>query len=248
MHWVDPQFPPLLKGHGVDPPAAPLSEACRRVRVGELGAGDIVFSRSSARAALAIVLEPEVALARALQMAPLLMVALGDCLGSLGPPQLAVQYRWPRVVLLNGTPAGEVRIAVPRVPASQVPNWLVVGVDLAIADPEGERRDWSQTSLAEAAGSGITAGEVLRSLAAHFLHWINTWQDTGFRKVRDQWLLRAEGCLLMGAQDEGKGRGAQVIGLEENCDLLRRTAAGKVERHAFIEHVERMEGEEPQGI
>ena len=43
-------------------------DACRLAQSRQLGAGDVVWSRNTARAELAIVLEPEVALERALQM------------------------------------------------------------------------------------------------------------------------------------------------------------------------------------
>ena len=122
MHLEDPQFPPMLKGHAVKAPAKPFAQACRLAQAGELGAGDVVWSRNAGRAQLAIVLEPEVALERALQMGPLLMVALGDCLGSLCPPKVAVQYRWPGGILLNGSVAGEVRVAAPRVAAERDPR------------------------------------------------------------------------------------------------------------------------------
>jgi hypothetical protein len=71
------------------------------------------------------VLEPEVRLERALQMAPLMMVALGDCIGSLAPPKVAIHYRWPNGILLNGSMAGEVRLGAPNVPADAIPDWLV---------------------------------------------------------------------------------------------------------------------------
>ena len=153
----------------------------------------MVWSRNTGRAELAVVLEPEVALERALQMGPLLMVALGDCLGSLCPPKVAVQYRWPGGILLNGALAGEVRLAAPRVPASEIPAWLVVGAELDIAAPREDRQEWSRTSLGEEAGPDITRTDILQSLAAHFLTWLNTWQEEGFRPVHDQWLFRAEG-------------------------------------------------------
>jgi BirA family transcriptional regulator, biotin operon repressor / biotin---[acetyl-CoA-carboxylase] ligase len=239
VRLADPQFPPLLKGHALAPRRAPFAEACRRARAHELGAAEVVWSRSTTRAACAIVLEPEVSLATALQMAPLLMVALGDCLGTLCPPQVAVEYRWPRGILLNGTSLGEVRIAAPRVPASEVPNWLVVGAEIAIAAPPGERRDWSTTSLAEEAGGGITRSDVLRSLAAHFLTWLNTWQERGFPPVHAHWLLRAEGRLRpVRMADRGGDLEGQVIGLSDNGDLRLRDGLGKVHGLAFIDHVE----------
>jgi len=242
MHLEDPQFPPLLKGHAVRAPVKPLAHALRLVRARKLGAGDVVWSRNTGRAELAIVLEPEVALERALQMGPLLMVALGDCLGSLCPPKVAVQYRWPRGILLNGSIAGEVRMAAPRVPLGTVPEWLVVGADLDLAAPREERQDWSRTSLSEEAGPDITRTDILQSVTAHFLTWLNTWQEEGFRPVHDQWLFRAEGrekpaVVAHGAEDiEGR-----VRGLDECANLLLETGSGKVRCLAFIDNVDLIE-------
>jgi biotin-(acetyl-CoA carboxylase) ligase len=237
MHLPDPAFPPLLKGHAFKAPHKPFSEACRRAEAQELGAGDVVWSRNTARAELAIILEPEVALERALQMAPLLMVALGDCVGALCPPKIAVHYRWPGTVLLNGSAAGEVRIAAPSVPLSETPPWLVVGAELAIAAQE-ERRDWSSTTLAEEAGPEITRTDVLQSLTAHFLTWLNTWQEEGFRPVHDQWLFRAEGreAPITLAQN-GETIDGLVLGLDEAANLLLKTSAGQVRCLRFLDRM-----------
>jgi biotin-(acetyl-CoA carboxylase) ligase len=236
MHLEDPQFPPLLKGHAVRAPRKPFAEACRLVQARKLGAGDVVWSRNTGRAEFAVVLEPEVALERALQMGPLLMVALGDCLGSLCPPKVAIQYRWPRGILLNGAMAGEVRIAAARVPAVEIPAWLVVGAELDIAAPREDRQEWSKTSLSEEAGSEITRTDILHSLAAHFLTRLHTWQDEGFRPVHDEWLFRAEGREAPIAVAHGGERvEGQILGLDESANLLLRTAAGKVRSLAYID-------------
>ncbi len=238
MHLADPDFPPLLKGHAVKAPLKPFAEACRRAQAHELGAGDVVWSRNTARAEAAIVLEPEVPLECALQMAPLLMVALGDCLGSLCPPKVAVQYRWPRGILLNGCVAGEVRIGCPRVGLAEQPEWLVVGAALEIAAQE-ERNDWTTTTLAEEAGPEITRTDVLQSLAAHFLAQLNTWHDEGFRTAHDLWLFRAEGreapvaVVHAGERIEGL-----VLGLDESANLLLKSAAGPVRSLSFLDYVE----------
>jgi biotin-(acetyl-CoA carboxylase) ligase len=237
MQLPDPAFPPLLTGHPVEPPLAPLAEACRRLETQELGAADVVWSRDPTRAAMAIVLEPDVALERAVQMAPLMMVALGDCIGSLCPPKVAVHYRWPATILLNGSAAGEVRIAAASTADERPPPWLVVGVSLAIAADE-DRRDWSSTSLAEEAGPDITRTDVLQSLAAHFLAWLNIWQEDGFRPVHDRWLFRAEGreepASVVNGAETIKG---QVLGLDEGANLLIKPSAGGVRTLRFADHV-----------
>lgn len=236
----------MLKGHPVKAPRQPFAHACRLAQKGELGAGDLVWSRNTGRAQLAIVLEPEVALERAVQMGPLMMVALGDSLGSLCPPKVAVQYRWPGSLLLNGSVAGEVRLAAPHVAADAVPTWLVVGADLDIAAPRKERQDWSTTSLSEEAGPGITRTDILESLAAHFLTHLNTWHDEGFRPVHDHWLFRAEGreAPIVMAHGSGNLEG-QVLGLDESAGLLIRTADGKVRSLAFLDSVDLVEPATP---
>lgn len=246
MHLEDPQFPPLLKGHPVKSPVQPLAHACRLAQSGKLGAGDVVWSRNTARAQLAIVLEPEVVLERALQMGPLVMVALGDCLGSLCPPKVAVQYRWPGGILLNGALAGEVRVAAPRAAGGAIPRWLAVGVDLDLAAPHDERREWSRTSLAEEAGPGITRTDVIQSLAAHFLARVNAWEEEGFRPAHDYWLFRAEGrdapVTVVHAGRTVQGR---VMGLDEGANLLLGTEEGKVQSLAFIDSVQLIGREAP---
>jgi BirA family transcriptional regulator, biotin operon repressor / biotin---[acetyl-CoA-carboxylase] ligase len=241
MHLEDPQFPPLLEGHAVKAPKRPFAEACRLAGARKLGAGDVVWSRNTGRAEFAVVLEPDVALERALQMGPLLMVALGDCLGSLCPPKVAVQYRWPGGILLNGALAGEVRLAAARVPADAIPAWLVVGSELDIAAPREDRRDWSKTSLSEEAGPDITRTDILQSLAAHFLTRLHTWQDEGFRPVHDEWLFRAEGREApIAVARGGENVEGQVLGLDESANLLLKTSAGKVRSLAYIDSADLM--------
>lgn len=239
MHIADPQFPPLLKGHAVKAPAKPFAEACRLAQSKELGAGDLIWSRNAARAEIAIILEPEVPLERALQMGPLLMVALGDCLGTLCPPKVAIQYRWPGAIMLNGVEAGEVRIAAPRTAAGEQPEWLVVGANLDLRAPKDERQEWSRTSLEEEGGAGITRTDVLQSTAAHFLTWLNTWEEEGFRPVHDQWLFRALGreepVAISHAGERIEGR---VVGLDESAGLMLEAADGKVRSLPFMDCVE----------
>lgn len=242
MHLEDPLFPPLLKGHAVKSPVEPMAHACRLARTGKLGAGDVVWSRNAGRAEVAIVLEPEVALARALQMGPLLMVAVGDCLGTLCPPKVAIQYRWPGGILVNGAIAGEVRIAAPRASIETVPEWLVIGATLDIAAPRAEREDWSRTSLSEEAGGTITRTNILQSLSAHFLTWLNIWNEDGFRPVHDQWLFRAEGREApVGFAHEGARVAGRVLGLDEGANLLVKTDGGQVCSLPFLDYADLFE-------
>jgi biotin-(acetyl-CoA carboxylase) ligase len=245
MSLADPCFPPLLTGHPVNPPGDPFKHACRGAARRDLGAADVVWSRGSTRADLAIVLEPEVPLECALQMAPLMMVAAGDCLAALCPPPVAVQYRWPLDILLSGLPIGVVRIAAPRGPLDQAPAWLVVGVKLSIAGKrKGDRQREPQTvPIGEIVGSQISRTDVLQSLAAHFLTWLDIWHDEGFRPVHDHWLFRAVGReapvrIVQGAASvEGL-----VLGLDEAANLMIKPGTEPVRGLPFLPHVELLEG------
>ena len=240
MHLEDPRFPPMLKGHAVKAPKRAFAEACRGAQARRLGAGDLVWSRNTARAEMAVVLEPEVELVKALQMGPLMMVALGDSLGSLCPPKVAIMYRWPHGVVLNGALAGEVRLGAPRVAADATPQWLVVGLALQLAAAhDGDVTDFVNTSLAEEGGGEITRTDILQSVSAHFLTWLNIWQDDGFRPVHDQWLFRAEGREKpITVSHAGEAVEGLVLGLDEATNLLLKPAEGKVHSLPMLQAIE----------
>ena len=63
----EPTFPPLFNGKRVEADDDPVPFACRAAADGEAGAGDVFWSASEARLSLALVVEPEVPAARALE-------------------------------------------------------------------------------------------------------------------------------------------------------------------------------------
>lgn len=227
MHIPDPVFPPLLGGHAVRAPQRPFEHACREAGRGTLGAGDLVWSRSTSRAECAIVLEPEVPLATALQMNALAQVALADSLGALLPPAVGVLHRWPGTILVNAASAGEVRLASPSATMDAIPDWLVVGVSLRLVHDVKDKEPGelpSQTALSEEGGGDITRTDLLQSFAAHFLTWLNTWQDEGFRPVHESWMARAEAPMQI---ERGQSRrSVEVLGLDEEGGLIVRSDTG----------------------
>ena len=104
----DPHLPPMFSGHSVKAPDRAFAVACAGAANGKFGAADFIWARNHATAECALVLEPDVDFARALQMAPLMEVALAEALGSVCPPQVAVEFRWPGFILVNGGLAGRV--------------------------------------------------------------------------------------------------------------------------------------------
>ncbi len=248
MHLPDPVFPPLLAGHAVKAPQRPFAYACRHVARGTLGAGDLVWSRDTGRAECAIILEPEVRLGTALQMNALVQVALADSLGALLPPAIGVHHRWPGTILVNGAECGEVQVAVSAAERDLVPDWLVVGMRLRLVhdtpDKEpGELPD--QTALFEEGGGEITRSELLQSFSAHFLSWLNTWQDDGFRPVHDSWMARAEaGGKAMAIEHNGTRQVVHVLGLDEEGGLIIRPDSGPARALPLIDAVV-VHGREP---
>lgn len=177
----------------------------------------MVWSRDTAAADFAIVLEPEVPLAVAAHMILLAEVALGDSLGALCPPQVGVGYRWPGVILINGAEAGQVCAAVAPIDAgggdTQLPAWLAIGVRVQLRPDrrDGEPGEKPNITCLDEEGCDLTRSQIIGSFARHFLTWLNIWTDDGFRPVRAAWsprLFRPDG----GAPAELDANGDLVIG------------------------------------
>lgn len=246
MHMPDPQFPPLLTGHGIKGAEPAFETACAGAAAGRFGAGDVVWSRNVWCLDLALVLEPEVPLAGAVQMVPLAMVAAADSIGSLLPPQVGLTFSWPVTLRLNGAVAGAVRAGVPPGVSSQdVPPWLVVGLWLRhlrrSEDPEpGEAPDI--TWLSEEGGQELTRTELIESYCRHFLTWLHLWQTGGFRPVHEAWLFRAEGRRSTIAVETPDGTRVEgdFLGLDEGGNLLVKDQGGLVRSLHLVDWVERL--------
>jgi BirA family biotin operon repressor/biotin-[acetyl-CoA-carboxylase] ligase len=158
------------------------------------------------------------------QMGPLMQVALADCLGALLPPRIAVHFRWPATLLINGARAGETWIRGAPARRDDVPAWLVVGFSLWLVHDFGGKEPGEaagETSLAEEGAGELTRTDILQSFAAHFLTWLNIWQDDGFRPVQDSWIGRAEGreASTEIVQSEERIHGL-VLGLDDDAGLI----------------------------
>lgn len=245
MDMPDPTFPPLLTGYDVKAGESAFRTACRRASAGELGAGDLVWSRGSACIEVAVVLEPEVGMETAVQMLPLFMVGLGDCLGSITPPQVGVTFIWPDIVCVNGGRAGQVRAAAAKTDGeNDIPRWMVIGLEVAHQrrpdDPEpGEVPD--RTWLSEEGCAELTPSEIIESYSRHCLTWINTWNDDGFRPVHDSWMFRAERRDQEITIDyRGETLSGAFLGLDDNGNLLLREPGGETRLLLLSDYFERL--------
>jgi BirA family transcriptional regulator, biotin operon repressor / biotin---[acetyl-CoA-carboxylase] ligase len=239
MLLPDPKFPPLLRGYAIKAPLKAHDEACRLVSLGTLGAGDLVWSRNLSQAQCALILEPDVSRAQSQQMAPLAMVALAEALGSLCPPELAVEFRWPDQIYLNGGDAGRMTMTAPDGLPDEMPPWIVIALDIALAARDHEREPGLErdiTALAEEGAGDVTRTAILEQFAACMLAWLDTWSNGGFRPIHDQWLFRAIG-RGGGFHFENAATPTTVLGLDEAAGLLVKISSGEHAVLPFAVHV-----------
>lgn len=240
---LEPEFPPLLSGRRIIEGQAALKGAVDGARNRSLGAGDVLWDDNPARVELAIVLEPDVPLIKAVQMLPLAMAAAGDCIGVLSPPQVGVMFRWPGGLLVNGALAGSITLVSDDCGSGAVPDWMVIGIDVRLrhdADgvEPGHHRDI--TSLAEEGCDELTNVQLIESYTRHFLTWLNLWQDDGFRAVHGGFLERLEGQddpVVLDTAEAGDGP-VLVVGLDEDGNLLIRKHDGTTSALQLLDAVE----------
>ncbi len=208
-----PQLPPVYSLKPLEPGQNPFERALASAAVGEGEAGDFFWSQRLDRIEIALVLEPDSPLTESLTMLPLAMVAFGDALGAVAPPVVAVHFRWPDAVEVNGGFVGGFRIASAEVAGEdEVPDWLVVGFGIAVQmdlSDEAPGARVHETTLYDEGCGEVTVDELTESFGRHFLTWINRWQDEGFEPVRLAWLAR----LKQDKDAEGK-----VIGPKRDLD------------------------------
>lgn len=247
MTMADPVFPPLICGHAADTGAIPVQVALSRALAGELGAGDLVWSRAEHKADFAIVLEPEIDAAGTLAMVPLMMVAVADALGAIGPPNLALTFAWPAAIRANGAGLGGVKMEFPHGTRHDVvPSFAVIGVELAISWPAGAGREpghMTATTVLHEEGCGdLDRTMIIEACARHFLSWLDAWQAEGFRAVHEHWMLRGPGIgETVRAGVKGREVEGEVIGLDENGGILLRT--GKATRLISLADARQLPGD-----
>ncbi len=224
-----PALPPAYRLVLVATDDAPFDAAREACATGE--DGDFFWSARPDRLDCAILLHPDLPAARADILAYVALVGLGDAVGAQAPPAIAVTFRWPDTLLVNGAVAGGIRIATAATPSADViPAWQVLGITVALhgdkADPSpGDRPE--VTTLYDEGATEVSAASLAESLSRHLLTWIHRWQEEGFAPISESWLARAEGYQKdvdwSLADDQASGR---FIGLDEDGGALLAATAG----------------------
>lgn len=217
-----PQFPPLLTGlavAGLDP----FEQACHEAARG-VDAGLVLYDIRPDLLRAAIVLAPEVPLAKAMAMLPVCQIGLQNALGVLAPPEVAVHLDWSGAVRVNGAVCGGFRVAANQNDPAEQPDWMVLGFDLILfhtIDDPGKTPD--VTSLYNEGCADILPGDLLESWARHTLNWIARWEEEGPQPVHREWAGLLYG---LGEPIRQNGETGTFLGLDENFGMLLRSEGG----------------------
>ncbi len=219
-------LPPLLLARPLLAPRTDaLAAAVAACRQGGDEVGAVFAAASDSRLSMAVVLGPEVAPRRCWEMLFLAAVAFGDAVGALAPPELAVHYRWPDRIVVNGAEAGRVRLAMTEeLDETGAPLWLVLGLDCAIR-PEADGPEpgvyLDRTTLFSEGAVEESVQDWAEAFSRHLLVWIHTWEESGFRRIHEIWWGRHDPKSERFSWQEGDGevRG-KPVGLDEHGSLL----------------------------
>ena len=223
-------LPPLFKAHALPANENPIAQA-RTAAIEGVESGALFYCDRPDRLEMALVLAPEGSLRESLSVAYVMMLAIGDALGSTLPPQISVLHGWPDRILLNEAQAGAIALFAPDdIDLQGQPGWLIAAVTLDVmGDPSdlnpGEKI--ATTSLYEEGVAGVKPSEIIAAFARHFLSWLHRWEHEGLSALAPFWEGRALGYDAPAAFPGCDGPiGARLKRLQENGDLEVETVNG----------------------
>ncbi|MBE1296391.1 MAG: DUF4444 domain-containing protein [Rhodobacteraceae bacterium] len=212
-------FPPLMSGEAVTGLEDPFETACKRAVLG-CDAGLVVYNLAPDTVRAALVFAPEVPLAQAMAMLPTCGVGFQNALGALAPPEVAVHLEWNGAIRINGARCGTLRAAASTADPAEVPDWLVIGLELPLWPADGDGGDSpDQTALYAEGCADVEAPALIESWARHCLHWINRWEEEGAKHLHADWRELAHG---IGEPVQEGGLSGTFLGIDEAFGMLLR--------------------------
>lgn len=191
---------------------------------GEQGAGTLVWTRRFDLVEVAVVLEPEEALATARRALLAGVNAAADALAAHCPPEKPIIIAWPDTLMLDGGLIGGLRLAwPPGAREDAVPDWLVLGLMMRLMMHAGTvSRD--RTSLEAEGFDMLDPATLIASFTRHLMVHFEAWRETGFNGIGADYLARL-------SPEKGTRRG-----IDANGDLLihRTGRSGPAERRPLL--------------
>jgi biotin-(acetyl-CoA carboxylase) ligase len=181
-------------------------------------AGLVCYDIQPERLRAAMVFAPEVPLREAAIMLPLCGVGFQNALGALAPPEVSLHLEWSGAVRLNGAVCGHLRLAAEPSDPAAVPDWLVVGLELALWDPTEETGLTPEITTLYAEGcSEVDPSLLIEAWVRHTLVWLNRWLDDGVRPLFAEWKGLAHG---LNEQTQLDTREGVFLGVDESFGML----------------------------
>jgi biotin-(acetyl-CoA carboxylase) ligase len=168
--------------------------AYARAHAEELGAGTLVFVGRFDLAEFAVVLEPEEPFASARLAFYAGMVALGDALAALAPPEKPITFAWPDAIYIDRGLIGGGQLAWPeRTRESDVPDWLVFGAAIRTVSVNNDSGLYPLATALEDEGFGEAGSErLVEGFSRHLMVAIDRWRERGFAAIAQDYLSRLE--------------------------------------------------------
>ena len=140
---------------------------------------------------LSLVLRPDCTPGDAAQLGFVAALALGDAIGSVAPPMIEVQFKWPNDILLNGRKGAGILLESKIVDGTM--EWLVLGIGVNVEAYPKDLEPPATSLRFEGAPGDVTAVRLLEAFGPHFMSRVNRWLDDGFAPIRRSWLNHAYG-------------------------------------------------------
>jgi biotin-(acetyl-CoA carboxylase) ligase len=165
-----------------------------RAHAEELGAGTLVFVGRFDLAEFAVVLEPDEPLASARLAFYAGMVALGDALAALAPPEKPISFAWPDAIYIDRGLIGGGQLAWPdRAKENEPPDWLVFGAAIRTVSVNNDAGLYPLATALEDEGFGDVGSErLVEGFSRHLMVAIDRWRESGFAAIAQDYLSRLE--------------------------------------------------------
>ena len=208
-----PQLPPLFKAQEVLKNQNTFHKAISSASSGDVGT--VFYSETNGILNIAITLGPEVIKSKAMQVHYLMMLGLSDAIAALAPPEIEVSHLWPNLMFMNRGLMGKILLFDSGGESNEIPLWIVSGVQIRRkVECDKFHKLIEATSLEDEGSAFLSNVRIIEAITRHFLVWLNTWQEEGFKSVHKTWLERlVPNFSVNDISSEFKG---EWMGLDEN--------------------------------